>query len=260
MTWRSGIITLTTDFGAAETYVGVVKGVILNIFSGATIVDLTHQIDPQDVPGATWALMDVVPYFSERTVHVAVVDPGVGSERRAIALFSGGQFFVGPDNGVFTPFFEEAESIVELNREEIFLENVSPTFHGRDIFAPVAANLAKGMKPPEIGDQITDPVTIRIPRAKAEGNTIKGEVVQIDRFGNVITNIPVKMLPRNAAVIVEVCDVKVDGLAACYSAIETEQVAALEGSSGRVEIAVREGSAAETLSASAGDEVVIRKM
>jgi S-adenosylmethionine hydrolase len=254
---RSGIITLTTDFGADDTFVGVVKGVILGVFPEAKIIDLTHRIPPQDVSAAAWALKDSVPYFPEGTVHLAVVDPGVGSERRGIALRSGGHIFMGPDNGIFSAFYP-ADLVVELNRPEMFLPRVSPTFHGRDVFAPVAAKIASGVGLADVGDRIHDPVVIELPEPRVEGDRIIGEVVSIDRFGNLVTNVPESMIPPGAKVKVEVRGAEVTGLSPCYSEPETENVIALIGSAGRLEIAMPNGSAADELSAVVGDEVAVR--
>jgi S-adenosylmethionine hydrolase len=256
MSVRSGIITLTTDFGVEDTFVGVMKGVILGIFPGARIVDLTHRIPPQDVRAAAWALKDSVFHFPEGTVHLAVVDPGVGSERRGMALSSGGHLFVGPDNGVLSAFYP-AESMVELNRPEFFLPKISRTFHGRDVFAPVAAKLASGVELADVGDRIHDPVVIELPEPRAESGRVIGEVVSIDRFGNLVTNVPESMIPAGARVKVEVRGAQVTGLASCYSEPGAGNLIALIGSAGRLEIAIPNGSAAEELSAVVGDEVAV---
>lgn len=254
---RSGIITLTTDFGSEDVYVGVMKGVILGIFPQARIVDLTHQVPPQDVSAAAWALKDAVPFFPPGTVHLAVVDPGVGSERRGIAVYSGKWFFVGPDNGLFSAFYP-AESIVKLSRPDLFLPQVSPTFHGRDVFAPVAARLAGGIRPPELGDEISDPVTIGLAEPMQDGDVIRGEVVRIDRFGNLITNIPASMIPPGGKVTIQVCEREIEGLSLCYGTADPDKLAALVGSSGRIEVSLPNASAASALDASIGDSVEIQ--
>ncbi len=254
---RSGIITLVTDFGLEDSYVGVVKGVILGVFPKAGLVDITHQVPAQDVYAAAWALKDAAPYFPRGTVHLAVVDPGVGSERKGIALSSGGWFFVGPDNGIFSAFLP-AEEAVELNRPGLFLPEVSATFHARDVFAPVAARLAAGMELSDAGDEVSDLVSLGLPEPIRQGDLIRGEVVRVDRFGNLVTNIPASMIPQGTAPFIEVCEERIKGLSACYSFADPDAVIALVGSAGRVEVSVKNASAAQALNAGAGDEVVVR--
>jgi len=256
MSGKTSLITLTTDFSTRDPYVGIVKGVILGICPEARIIDLTHHIPAQNINYALWTLKDSVWYFPEGTVHMAVVDPGVGSNRRPIALRSEGQILVGPDNGIFSAFLP-AEEIVVCNREEFFLPSVSRTFHARDIFAPVAARLACGTSLAEVGDPITDPMEMPVNEARAEEGSILGRVVQIDHFGNIITNVPGAMIPAGSRVTVRVRNRQVAGLSQCYSEAEPGGLTCLIGSSGRLEIAVPQGSAAGTLSAGIGDEVEV---
>ncbi|MFO8056943.1 MAG: SAM-dependent chlorinase/fluorinase [bacterium] len=256
MAGKESLVTLTTDFGSRDPYVGIVKGVILGLCPDARIIDLTHHIPAQNINYALWTLKDSVHYFPEGTVHMAVVDPGVGGSRRPIALRSGGQILVGPDNGIFSAFIP-ADEIVVCNRPEFFLPKVSRTFHARDIFAPVAARLACGWALSDLGDPITDPMEIPVHEARPEEGSILGKVVQVDHFGNLITNIPADMVPERSKVTVSVRNRKVAGLSECYSAAERGTLTCLIGSSGRLEIAVPQGAAASVLAAGVGDEVEV---
>ena len=268
---RSGIITLTTDFGLADPWVGVMKGVILGLFPAARIVDLTHQIPVHDVRAAAFALLDAVQYFPPGTVHLAVVDPGVGSGRKALAAARDGQFFVGPDNGVFSGFLP-GEYVIELNRPELFLPRVSHSFHGRDVFAPVAARLAAGKSLREFGSPLADPVMLDLPRAEKSGDTVRGEVVAVDRFGNLVTNIPERLLPPSPLSI-EIAGETIPGLCRSYEDAAggrasakaptgrrdvPARCAALIGSAGRLEIALPRGSAAELLRVGVGAKVAVK--
>jgi S-adenosyl-L-methionine hydrolase (adenosine-forming) len=254
MSDRSGIITLTTDFGTRDPFVGIVKGVILGVFPQAKIVDLTHQVPPQNIEAAAWVIKDAYQYFPRGTVHMVVVDPGVGSDRRALALKSEGHYFVGPDNGLFSPLLDRAEVVISLSREELFRDQVSATFHARDVFAPVAAGLAKGLALEETGDKIEDPVRIELPRAVAEEGTIRGRVIEIDLFGNLITNIPAEMIPKGR-VLVMVGDNEVMGIGYSYAALSNTAPGAIIGSHGRLEIALKNGNAADFLGAGIGEKV-----
>jgi len=254
MSDRSGIITLTTDFGTRDPFVGIVKGVILSIFPEAKLVDLTHQVAPQNVAAAAWTVKDSYKYFPAGTVHLAVVDPGVGSERRAIAARVAGHFFVGPDNGLFSPVFDGSERVIELTRAELFRDEVCATFHARDIFGPVAAGLAKGLELEECGEPISDPVKLALPQAVAEEGVIKGRVIEIDLFGNLITNIPAEMIP-DASILVLVANNECMGVGHSYASLNNTAPGAIIGSHGRLEIALRNGSAAEFLGAVVGDKV-----
>ena len=192
----SGVVTLTSDFGIQDSYVGTMKGVILRIYPAAKLVDLTHQVSPQDVLEASLVLEGAYRYFPEGTVHLTVVDPGVGTSRRAILLQAGPFYFVGPDNGIFTRVLgsEPEARVFAIENPHYRLSQISDTFHGRDIIAPVAAYLAQGIDPAEFGPQITDPVLLPLPLPRRWGNQIQGEVVSIDGFGNVITNVSRRLL------------------------------------------------------------------
>lgn len=183
------IITLTTDFGTRDGFVGIMKGVILSIAPEVRIVDIGHWVKPQDVLEGQFLLIRAVTYFPKGTIHVAVIDPDVGTARRPIAVERDEMILVGPDNGLFTPWLDGA-AVYHLTNSRYFLDKPSATFHGRDIFAPVAAHLAGGVPPAEMGERIDDPVRLEIPKPKIKKGTIRGEVIHIDYFGNLITNIP----------------------------------------------------------------------
>jgi len=203
------VITLTTDFGYEDSYVAAMKGVILTINPRAIIVDVTHAVPPQNVQAGAFALMGAAPYFAKGTVHVAVVDPGVGTERRAIAMQSAGQFFVGPDNGVLT-LAAQAHNLrrklalvrlsstikaVHLLNAAYWLTEVSSTFHGRDIFAPVAAHLSNGEPLDNFGLPIEDYALIELTSPTERDDALLGEIMYVDRFGNLITNVPLALVP-----------------------------------------------------------------
>jgi S-adenosylmethionine hydrolase len=199
------LITLTTDFGTASPYVATMKGVILSVNPAARLHDLTHTIRAQDLHHANYFLVTAVPYFPPGTVHVCIVDPGVGSERAALVAESGGQLFVGPDNGIFTSVFRKlgGARCRRLANSRFWRPGVSSTFHGRDIFAPVAAHLSLGVTPDELGPELTDPAQLPTRSAVTFGKKWQGEVQFADDFGNLITNIPackLKCLPVKVSV------------------------------------------------------------
>lgn len=283
------IITLTTDFGLEDGYVGAMKGVILAINPDAAIVDLSHQIAPQNVRQAAYVLAAAYPHFPPGTIHMIVVDPGVGSKRRAIALETPTARFVAPDNGVLsyilaelgsddeisgfkgTPLHRGRENssddsrlippgcrAVHLNNPRYWLAEVSSTFHGRDIFAPVAAHLSLGVPLKELGERIEEVVLFPIPRPglRAEGRLV-GHVIHIDHFGNLITDI--KGQSPHSGSIIEVKGREIQGVNRTYADVGEGQLLALIGSSGHLELSVRGGSAAQELEARIGDEVVISR-
>ncbi|MEW6570246.1 MAG: SAM-dependent chlorinase/fluorinase [Nitrospirota bacterium] len=185
------VITLTTDFGHEDPFAGIVRGVILNINPSANVVDITHDINPQDIMEASFVIKNSFSFFPRRSIHVVVVDPGVGSARRPIMVAAETHYFIGPDNGVFSGIYKLTEpTVIHITSQHYFLPKRSPTFHGRDIFAPVAAWLSRGVDITNFGDTISDYVTIQLPEVKkSAANIIEGEVVYIDRFGNLTTNI-----------------------------------------------------------------------
>ncbi|MDD9975858.1 MAG: SAM-dependent chlorinase/fluorinase, partial [Candidatus Poribacteria bacterium] len=192
----SSIITLTTDFGIRDTYVGIMKGVILGINPNVQVVDLTHAIPPQDIYEAAFSIYAAHSYFPRGTIHVIVVDPGVGSDRRAIVCQTDNAFFVCPDNGVLSYLLQSTENearppvnAVEIQNKAYYLPEVSNTFHGRDIFAPIAAHLSLGIPLEDLGPPVQTLVQLPIQAPELSGNTLTGQIVKIDRFGNAITNI-----------------------------------------------------------------------
>jgi S-adenosylmethionine hydrolase len=245
------IITLTTDFGDGR-YIAQVKGVLLTMCPDANIVDIAHDLPPHDINATVYMLRDVVPAFPPSAIHLVVVDPGVGSTRRGLALRAakggGGQYFVGPDNGLFTEFLESA-AVHELTEAAPRRASVSAVFHGRDVFAPAAAHLANGLTIDALGPLIHDPVKLTLPRPRVMKHEVLGEVLFADRFGNITTNIEGNQLPTagEEGLRVEIGWARLDRLAKTYSDVPIGEMVALVGSAGRLEIAVREGSAAQRL-------------
>ena len=264
----SRIITLTTDFGTNDTYVGIMKGVILSINPTVQIVDLTHAIPPQDIYEAAFAIYAAHRYFPKGTIHIIVVDPGVGSDRQAIVSHIDDVFFVCPDNGVLSYLLQNVENTrersvqtVAIQNSAYFLPDVSHTFHGRDIFAPVAAHLSLGVPLANIGPGVADLVQFPIPTPQVSGNRITGQIVKIDRFGNAITNISREAL---GGVLRDAVKYEIRVGAAClrrlnraYADSEVGAPLAIIGSCGLLEIAVNGGSAEEQLGLKRGDAVAI---
>ena len=253
------IITLTTDFGLADGYVAAMKGVIAGIAPHAVVVDITHQIPPQDVCAAAYVLHTTLPSFPPGAVHVAVVDPGVGSARRALAVRTARGLLVGPDNGVFT-YVLQAEPFalcIELDQPAYWRPTLSRTFHGRDLFAPVAAHLAAGAALEQLGTPVADPVLLEIaaPERFADGR-IHGSIVYIDHFGNLISNIPSEWLTGRRWLIY-IADRQLTGPLTTYSEAAPGALLALPGSNGLLEIALREGNAAQQLAGSVGMAVML---
>ena len=252
------IITLTTDFGTTDYYVAALKGVVAGIAPAAQVIDITHEISAQNVRQAAYVLAAAVPFFPPGTIHVVVVDPGVGSARRPLAIASSNAMFVGPDNGVFTPVLDTTDlRVVHLNRPEFWRPVISHTFHGRDIFAPVAAHLARGVALAELGDAINDPWKLDLEQpARLTAGGLQGEVVHIDRFGNLITNIPSSWLAGQRW-LVRIAGQTLDGVQAAYASVAPGQLLALVSSGDTLEIAVREGNAARQIAAGIGEPVVV---
>jgi S-adenosyl-L-methionine hydrolase (adenosine-forming) len=246
----SGVVTLLTDFGLEDPYVCMMKGVILSINPAARIIDISHHVTPGAVGQAAQMLQETYPYFPEGTVHVAVVDPGVGTDRRAIVLLARSHLFVGPDNGTFSPIMEacpEAE-VIHLSKTRYFLEHISNTFHGRDIFAPVAAHLSQGIDPLNMGPVIHDPIHLKFPAPYRKGGSLYGLVVRIDRFGNLLTNIraaDIAEFSAGSVLIVRIGDLHIEGIQRTYAQTAPGEALALLGSSGYLEIAVNRGRAAD---------------
>ncbi len=246
-TFSDPILVLLTDFGLDDPYVGIVKGVILSINPCVHIVDLSHGISPQDIRGAAFVLASSYSYFPEGSVFMAVVDPGVGTDRRAIVLEQEGRFFVAPDNGILAGLIRRADkfSCWEITDHSLFRTPVSRTFHARDVFAPVAARLTMGHHPRSFGISITDPVLIHWPEIQANDQGLWGQVIYVDRFGNLITNILQSNLP-SGRLSVDVVGHKIP-LVETYADVIPGDLAALVGSSGYLEISVNMGNASQAL-------------
>ena len=256
-----GIVTLTTDFGTRDPYVAQLKGVLLAGCEGVRIHDLTHEIAPQDVLEGALFLAAAVPAFPPGTVHLAVVDPGVGTDRRAIAASVGGQRVVCPDNGLLTLLARRAaiEDVRSLERASQRREPVSPTFHGRDLFAPAAAFLACGGAPAELGPPLDAPVELPLPHPRREGSRLAGEVLHIDRFGNAITNLGrsgVEAIAGGRPATIEAAGRRLP-LVRTYGDVADGEALALIGSADLLEVAVRNGSAATALGLERGSEVTV---
>jgi len=243
-----GIITLLTDFGIKDPYVGIMKGVVLGLNPNATIVDLTHQIEPGDITQAAHVMGESFSFFPPSTIHVAVVDPGVGTNRKPILVKSRNHFFVGPDNGLFWPIIKAESQVlmVHLTNKKFFLPHICPTFHGRDIFAPVAGHLSLSMDPLKMGEPMENPVSLPDMTPTRKGDTLFGRAMRIDHFGNVITNIRhedlVRFLGRRQMVI-RVENEKIEGVMETYADGEKGSLLALFGSTDHLEIAVNSGRA-----------------
>lgn len=259
------IITLTTDFGLDDIYAGVMKGVMLSINPDCVIVDITHGVAPQDIESGALALETACRYFPAGAVHVAVVDPGVGGPRRPIVVATESGLFVGPDNGIFTfaitgPGFKAA---YEPKEKKYFLTDVSPTFHGRDMFAPLAGHLSRGVPSESLGPVIADPVVLPQYLPVLQGDILEGRILHCDRFGNLITNIRQSMLQgfvRETRIAAACKGEAVTRLLPFYGLAQDEEVFCLMGSSGRLEVSLKNGSAAARLGAGRGDAVLLKKI
>ncbi len=255
------VITLLTDFGSKNGFTGVLKGVIWKIAPGTDIADITHEITPQNIMEGAIALWRAVPFFPAGTIHVAVVDPGVGTARRAIAAQIGDQYCVGPDNGIFTPLMEQAESkgqavkIFHLDHPEFWLPEVSNTFHGRDIFAPVAAHLAAGVPIEKIGTLIHDPVRLAMPKPVNTGHGWQGQVVLIDIFGNIATNLSGDLVRDKQNVTIRIGGESIQGLVQSYGDRASGEIVALIDSENFLEVAVVNGNGAQKIGVAVGDQV-----
>ncbi len=254
------MITLTTDFGFKDTYVAEMKGVILTLNPNATIIDVTHEVPKFNVREAAFILASAAPYFPKGTVHLAVVDPGVGTQRRAIIMETQRGFFVGPDNGslLLAAKKQGIKHIHQIANPKYMLPQVSNTFHGRDIFAPAAANLDLGVKPAEFGPEITDAIAPDCATVKKTNGAVVGEVLHVDGFGNIITNIPQRELARAKAVDVNLPTASLKlTLSKTYAAAQPKEAIAIVGSHGFLEIALNQGNAAEKFRIKAGDGVEV---
>jgi hypothetical protein len=273
----SAVITLTTDFGLADAYVAAMKGVILGINPEAKLVDICHSVRPQDVAHGAFLLGTAHRFFPQDTVHLAVIDPGVGTSRRAIILKTPSACFVAPDNGLLSYVLEAAGvetspgggstalvpglEAFDISRREFWRSPVSPTFHGRDVFAPVAAHLSLGVPPAEFGAPVSSLVTLPLTRPeRAADGSLVGHVRHIDAFGNLITDVAEQALPPDrGAITIHVGGRSIAGLSHTYACAEVGGLVALIGSSGHLEVSRNGGSARELLGARVGDEVTVRQ-
>ncbi len=271
------IITLTTDFGARDAYAAAMKGVILSICADATLVDVSHDIERHNVAEAAYVLASASTHFPDNSIHVAVVDPGVGSSRRPVALETPSGVYICPDNGTLTHVLSESGARIpesgagkatetveipedcrayELDKPEFWLPRVTRTFHGRDVFAPVAAHIANGVSLSKLGSRIKSAMCLPIASRASDGDTITGSIVHIDTYGNLITDIPASDAPRESEV--SVAGRSIQGLSESYSESVGELLAII-GSRNTLEIAFGEGDARSYLKALVGDRVVVRR-
>jgi hypothetical protein len=261
-------ITLLTDFGIEDEYVGSMKGVILSINPSVAIVDITHQIDPQDIIQAAYAIKSSYCYFPEKTIHLIVVDPGVGGERDIIAVQMMGYIFIAPDNGVLTLIYDEGniDAIVRIENSTFFLKSISQTFHGRDIIAPIGAHLSQGVELSRLGSETGLGDVVRLPDLRcdmSQKGVLSGKIVSIDRFGNLITNIDSKQLNEDdrrgqkRKPQIWIGQSRVLGIAATYESAEQNKPLALIGSRGYLEVAVNKGSAERYFKVKKGDIVKV---
>lgn len=255
MSGTNRIITLITDFGTADGYAGAMKGVILSINQSATIVDITHDIAPQDIPQAAYVLNRTYTYFPDDSIHIVVVDPGVGTDRRGIVVRTPAAFFIAPDNGVLTHVIGEQHEAINITSSEYLLEPVSSTFHGRDVFAPVAAHLSRGTAMDKFGDPASDLKTLPRPSPEPrQDGSLVGHVIHVDHFGNLITDVERGLLPRGK-ITIRVGGQAISGLSDTYA--RGTGLVALLGSDDHLEIGLKNGNAAAFLGAGYGDAVEI---
>lgn len=252
------LVTFLTDFGAADYFVGAMKGALLSVCQRATIVDLTHEIAPFDIEAGAFALLATYTTFPAGTIHVAVVDPGVGSSRRALVMSAGGQFFVAPDNGLLSWIAEREAGnarFFHATNAKYFRATMSQTFHGRDVFAPLAGALANDVAPQEFGEEINE--IVRLPALSPEridANVLRGRVIHVDRFGNLVTNVRREDLPTDfaACASLQVSEIPINSFHQCFAEAAPEEIFAYWGSAGFLEIGVANDSAARRLAAGRG--------
>lgn len=257
----NGIVTFTTDFGRDDAYVGAMYGVVLSTASSLRIADISHGVPPQDVLRGAVIMRGACTYFPAGTVHVGVVDPGVGTLRAEIVVLAGGHAFVGPDNGLFELAIRRlggAKKAWRIDVQRLLGKPASNTFHGRDVFTPIGASIAAGLMPPDSVGTPIEPTRLDVPAPRRDESTVEGQVLYADRFGNLVTNIDQRLLaslgpaPRLRVWVPGADELRV---ATTYAAVNRGELLALVGSEGALEVAVREGSAAGRLAASSGDPV-----
>jgi S-adenosyl-L-methionine hydrolase (adenosine-forming) len=258
------VITFLTDFGFKDGFVGVMHGVVLGIAPDVQIVDISHAISPQNILEGSLVLVNNASYFPPGTIHVAVVDPGVGTARRPLGAKIGNQYFIGPDNGLFTGVIEAAEKAGQpmvfhhLNRPEYWLQQVSHSFHGRDLFSPVAAHLAAGVPLEKMGDLITDPARIMIPQPEVTADGWAGQVLAVDHFGNLLTNLSAEQLAGGNCIVIKIGEARIEELVQTFGDRAPGSLIAMIDSSGELAIAVVNGSAAEKLKVGVGTAVTVK--
>jgi S-adenosyl-L-methionine hydrolase (adenosine-forming) len=254
-------ITLLTDFGTTDYFVGAIKGVVLSANPEARVVDITHEIPSCDVETAAFTLLASYQSFPEGTFHVAIVDPGVGSDRRALLVEAAGQSFIGPDNGIFSYVYEREpdHKVFEITNSEFFGHPISSTFHGRDIFAPVAAALSNGVNPTELGKEITNFLRLSPLAPELKDGKLKARVIHIDRFGNCVTSLTRDFLPESGQIALRINGKKVHSIKRFYAepTEDKEKLFAIWGSAGFLEIAAENKSAAKMLRAKRGDKIML---
>lgn len=257
----SSLITLTTDFGIQDHYVGVLKAVLLSIARHARLVDISHQIPPQDIMAGAWVVRNSAMLFPPDSVHLVVVDPGVGTDRKPIAIKIEDQYFVGPDNGIFSLIADQYDyQGIELTNSEFWRPNPSRTFHGRDIFAPVAAHLANGVDFSELGKPIEKLQTYRWAVPISDKDGVQGWIVHIDHFGNLISNIPESIIREagaDANLKIYVGNTIFDTIVNTFGDVPDGEPAAYIGSSGVLEVAINKGDAREMLGVEKGAQISI---
>jgi len=261
---RQSIITLTTDFGSQDGYTGVMKGVIANINPSANVIDISNMIEAQDIFQAACVINSSYAYFPKGTIHVVVVDPGVGSDRKIICLKTKDYLFLAPDNGALSLIIakEESPSIREVTNVELFLPEISNTFHGRDIFAPVAAHLSKGVSHKNLGKRTDKISEINLPKPiRSPGGVLTAEIIYVDGFGNLITNINKDVIGRmkigTERLAITIGRKRINGICKSYTDVGENEPLAIFGSSGYLEISVNRGSARDILNLKKGDKLVL---
>ena len=254
------IVTFTTDFGAGDGYAGAMKGVVLSLAPTAQLVDITHGVPPQDVAAGAAALAQAAPLFPPGTIHIAVVDPGVGGERADILIEAGGSLFIGPDNGVLSLAAHAPRRIYRIESSMFRRDPVSPTFHGRDVFAPTAGRLASGARAPDAGPLIDTIVELTAPPLHKQGGVIEGQVIHVDAFGNLITSLPAELFAVGEPTDLQIEVEGTEGLftpvfGRTFSDVPSGALIGYVGSGGHLEIARRDGSAAARVGAGRGATV-----
>lgn len=254
----TGVITLLTDFGMSDPYVGMMKGVILSINPDARLIDLSHQVEAGSISQAASFIREAYHYFPEGTIHMAVVDPGVGTDRRLLGMELEKHFFVGPDNGIFWPIIEGCKptEVRQLIEEKYFLPHVTSTFHGRDIFAPIAAHLSLGKDLKQMGPRLNNPIKLSYPVPKVINDILYGQIIRVDHFGNLITNIyrdDLERFLKSVKPSIQAGNFTIKQLSYTYSDTEEGEPLALINSSDQLELAVNLGRASQYIKIASGE-------